>query len=122
MRNVFTGRKANPAFQKTEELLKTIKPAGKVLLVKIIPFSLVPASKLILPADLKGDWNGMGRGIVISRGPECKRSYISISDEVYFGSSLSQPINYPNPDESDALYVTISEENVTYLVKSKDCI
>jgi hypothetical protein len=117
MENPFKGRKANKKFDRTSKLIPKIGLAGKQILVEILPFSKVPRSKLILPKKLEGDYNSFARAIIITKGEECTRKYLKSGDEIYFGSNVSQPINYPNPDESDKMYVILSEENVIYYIK-----
>lgn len=116
--NPFKGRVANDKFERTPDLVKKIIPANHYLLVQILPFTKVPHNhKLILPENFKGDFASKARGLLISKGPNCKHDYLNIGDEVYFGGNVSTTINYPNPDESDKQYVTLSEESVVYYVK-----
>jgi len=117
MKNPFKHRKANPKFERTSSLITKIKPAGHNLLVEVLPFSKVPTSKLILPDEYKGDFASNARAVVVAKGPGCKRDYIDVGDEVYFGGNVSSTINYPNPDEKDKMYVMLSEENVVYYIK-----
>lgn len=117
MKNPFKHRKANDKFERTSSLIKKIKPAGHQLLVEVLPFSKVPKSKVILPDDYRGDFASKARAIIIGKGPLCKHDYLNVGDEVYFGGNVSTTINYPNPDEADKQYVTLSEESVVYYIK-----
>lgn len=114
----FKKRKANDKFERTSNLINRIEPAGHNLFLKVLPFSKVPKNKLILPEGFKGDFASNGRAVILKKGPECKRDYLEVGDEVYFGTMVSSTINYPNPNEGDDQCVMLSEQNVIYYTKS----
>jgi hypothetical protein len=116
-KNPFHYKTGNKNFESTKSLVGKIIPGGHQILVQLLEHTKVPPSKLIIAGDDSSSFFNFERGIIIRKGQESKRDYLSAGDEVYFSPMVFQNINYPNPDKGDEVYAMLSEENVVYYIK-----
>jgi hypothetical protein len=115
--NPLKNKTRNKKFDSTSKLVESIEISGHQMLVQQLPLSNLPKSKLLGVDPDAGMFFNFKRGIIVKKGPECKRDYQNVGDEVYFSPMVFVNINYPNPDKSDKLFSIISEENVIYYIK-----